>query len=83
MYDRLFRICSSNCLAKFAYCAVEAFRLVRAFHRLQLVEIDCNLCSLTVSATLTISIVEAIKVICHEKMQLNLAVPAVEQVKLV
>ena len=44
---------------------------------------DCNLCSLTVSATLTISKVEAIKLICHEKIQLNLAVHAVEQAKLV
>ena len=34
-------------------------------------------------ATLTISIVEAIKLICHEKIQLNLAVWAVEPVKLV
>ena len=44
---------------------------------------ECNLCSLTVSATLTIAIVEAIKLICHEKIELNLAVYAVEQVKLV
>ena len=41
------------------------------------------MCSLTVSATLTIAIVEAIKLICHEKIQLNLAVYAVEQVELV
>ena len=32
---------------------------------------------------MTISIVETIKLICHEKIQLNLAVHAVEQVKLV
>ena len=32
-------------LAKCAYCAVEAFKLVQAFHRLQLVEIETAICA--------------------------------------